>query len=58
MSLGPSIKGAVIQRLVEDANALLARLHRPDAPQVRSERRSPEHIVFTSDFSGIFGPRK
>lgn len=38
----------------EGAETYLVRLSRPDAPPVTSERVTPSHIIYTSDYSGVF----
>jgi hypothetical protein len=40
----------------EGVETFLVRLARPDAPAVTSERPTPDRIVFTYDYTGVFGP--
>ena len=42
----------VLRFVSEGAETYLVRQHRKESPPVRSERRTADHIVFTSDFSG------
>ena len=47
----------VLRYLQEGTLTFLVRLARPDAPAVTSERITPDHIVFTYDYTGAFESR-
>jgi hypothetical protein len=48
-----------VMRLVgEGCETFLLRFIRPDAPTVNSQRLTPDHIVYTPDYSGVLEPRE
>ena len=44
----------VLRFVSEGAEGYLVGLHRPNAPAVTSERRTADHLVFVSEYSGLF----
>lgn len=46
----------VLRHVQEGVVTFLVRLARPQAPAVTSERPTPDHIVFTYDYTGAFEP--
>jgi hypothetical protein len=46
----------VMRHVQEGVVTFLVRLAHPDAPPVTSERITPDHIVYTYDFTGYVEP--